>query len=91
VIARVVRATARSESEAQAMVTRWRAEIGPLERCQPGFRGGVVLCDGPHVLAVSCWDEPRAGAALDPLSLRVARTTFADLLAEPLSCRLRTL
>jgi hypothetical protein len=91
VIARVVRATARSEGEAQAMVRRWRREIGPLERRQPGFRGGVVLCDGPHLLAVSCWDEPSAGAALDPLSLHLARTTFADLLAEPLCCRLRTL
>jgi hypothetical protein len=91
VIARVVRATARSEHEAKAMVARWRDEIGPLERSRPGFRGGVVLCEGPDLLAVSCWDDPRAGAALDPLSVTVARTAFADLLAKPLSCRLRTL
>jgi len=91
VIARVVRATARSEHEARTMVARWRDEIGPLERCQPGFRGGVLLCEGPDLLAVSCWDDPGAGAALDPGSVALARTAFADLLAKPLSCRLRTL
>jgi heme-degrading monooxygenase HmoA len=91
VIARVVRATARSEHEAKAMVARWRDQIGPLERSQPGFRGGVVLCEGPDLLAVSCWDDPTAVAALDPRSVTMARTAFADLLAKPLSCRLRTL
>jgi len=91
VIARVVRATARSEHEAQALVARWHDEIGPLERSRPGFRGGVVLRDGPDLLAVSCWDDPGAGAALDPLSVALARTAFADLLARPLSCHLRSL
>jgi hypothetical protein len=91
VIARVVRATAHSEREAKDMVSRWRREIGPLERCQPGFRGGVVLSEGPDLIAVSCWDDPEVGAALDPLSVSVARTAFAGQLARPLSCRLRTL
>jgi hypothetical protein len=91
VIARVVRATARSEREALTMATLWSSEIGPLERAGPGFQGGVLLRDGPDLLAVSCWDGMTAAAALDPLFGKVAGSPLEGLLARPLVCRFRAL
>jgi hypothetical protein len=45
-----------------------------------------------HLLAISCWDGRRAAeAALEPLLDRVASSDLTDLLARPLSCRLRAL
>jgi hypothetical protein len=89
VIARVLRATARSEQEALAMAVLWSSEIGPFERARPGFQGGILLREGPDLLAVSCWDGMGAATALDPLYGRVAASPLDDLLARPLTCRFR--
>jgi len=91
VIARVLRATARSEHEALAMAALWSSEIGPFERARPGFQGGVLLREGPDLLAVSCWDAMSTAAALDPLYGKVAASPLEGLLARPLTCRFRAL
>ena len=90
-IARVLRATARSEHEALTMVALWNSEIRPFERARPGFQGGVILRDGPDLLAVSCWDGMTAAAALDPLYGKVAASPVERLLARPLTCHFRAL
>jgi hypothetical protein len=52
----------------------------------------VLLREGSRLLAVSCWDEKGpAEAALAPLLDRMASSELDALLAEPLSCRFRTL
>jgi len=91
VIARVLRATAHSEHEALAMAALWSSEIGPFERDRPGFQGGILLREGPDLLAVSCWDGMTAATALDPLFGKVAGSPLEPLLARPLVCRFRAL
>jgi len=92
VIARVLRATTLSEQAALTMAVRWGEQVGRFERAAPGFQGGVLLREGVHLLAISCWDGRRAAeAALEPLLDRVASSDLTDLLAKPLSCRLRVL
>ncbi len=91
-IARVLRATTRSEQAALAMAALWGEQVGPLERVAPGFQGGVLLREGADLLAVSCWEgRPAAEATLEPLLDRVAGSAMTDLLARPLSCRFHTL
>jgi len=52
----------------------------------------VLLREGARLLAVSCWDgEGTAEAALEPLLDRMASSELDALLAQPLSCRFRTL
>ncbi|MGH9005564.1 MAG: hypothetical protein ACRDYV_20755 [Acidimicrobiia bacterium] len=66
--------------------------MGRFERAAPGFQGGVLLREGVHLLAISCWDGRRAAeAALEPLLDRVASSSLDALLAKPMSCRFRTL
>jgi len=92
VIARVLCATAQSEQAAEAMAELWGEQVGRFERTAPGFQGAVLLREGAKLLAVSCWDgEGTAEAALEPLLDRVAASDLESLLAEPLSCRFRTL
>ena len=92
VIARVLRASARSEQAAMTMAALWGDQVRRFERSAPGFQGGVLLREGTDLLAVSCWEGlPAAEAALEPLLHRVASSTLTDLLAKPLSCRFRSL
>jgi heme-degrading monooxygenase HmoA len=92
VIARVLCATTQSEQAALTMAALWGEQVGQFERTAPGFQGAVLLREGARLLAVSCWDgEGAAEAALEPLLDRVARSNLDTLLAEPLSCRFRTL
>ena len=52
----------------------------------------MLLREGAKLLAVSCWDgEGTAAAALAPLLDRMAGSDLQCLLAEPPSCRFRTL
>ena len=91
-IARVLCATAQSEQAAVAMAELWGEQVGRFERTAPGFQGAVLLREGAKLLAISCWDgEGTAEAALEPLPDRVAASDLESLLAEPLSCRFRTL
>ena len=91
-IARVLRATTRSEQAALAMAVLWGEQVGRIERAAPGFQGGVLLREGPDLLAISCWEGlPAAEAALEPVLDQVASSTLTDLLAKPLSCRFRSL
>lgn len=91
-IARVLRATTRSEEAALAVAALWGRDIGPSERSAPGFEGGILLREGADVLAVSCWaDLLDAEAALDPLLRQVAASPVLDMLTRPLSCRVRSL
>ena len=91
-IARVLCATAQSEQAAMTMAALWGEQVGRFERAAPGFQGAVLLREGANLLAVSCWEgEGTAQAALAPLLDRVASSHLDDLLAKPLSCRLRTL
>jgi hypothetical protein len=92
VIARVLCATAQSEQAAATMAELWGEQVGRYERSAPGFQGAVLLQEGAKLLAVSCWDgEGTAEAALAPLLDRMASSELDALLAEPLSCRFRTL
>jgi hypothetical protein len=92
VIARVLCATAQSEQAAVTMAQLWGERVGRFERTAPGFQGAVLLREGAKLLAVSCWDGERAAtAALAPLLDRMAGSGLGALLAEPLSCQLRTL
>jgi len=92
VIARVLCATAQSEQAAVTMAELWGAQVGRFERTAPGFQGAVLLREGAKLLAVSCWDgEGTAEAALTPLLDRMAGSDLSSLLAEPPSCRFRTL
>jgi hypothetical protein len=92
VIARVLCATAQSEHAAATMAELWGERVGRFERTAPGFQGAVLLQEGSKLLAVSCWDgEGTATAALAPLLDRMAGSGLEALLAEPLSCRFRTL
>ena len=91
-IAPVLCATAQSEQAAVAMAALWGEQVGRFERTAPGFQRAVLLREGANLLAVSCWDgEGTAEAALEPLLDRVAASDLESLLAEPLSCRFRTL
>ena len=91
-IARVLRATTRSEEAALAVAALWGRDIGPSERCAPGFEGGILLREGADVLAVSCWtDLLDAEAALDPLLTQLAESPVLGMLTRPLSCRVRSL
>jgi hypothetical protein len=91
-IARVLRATTRSEQAALAVAALWSEQVGQFERVAPGFQGGVLLREGADLLAVSCWEgRPAAEAALEPLLDRVASSTLTDLLTRPLSCRFHSL
>lgn len=91
-IARVLRATTRSERAAMTMATLWGDQVGREERAAPGFQGGVLLREGVDLLAVSCWEGlPAAEAALAPLLDRVDSSTLTELLCRPLSWRFRTL
>ena len=91
-IARVLCATAQSEQAALTMAALWGEQVGRFERTVPGFQGAVLLREGSRLLAVSCWDEKApAEAALAPLLDRMASSELDALLAEPLSCRFRTL
>jgi hypothetical protein len=92
VIARVLRATTRSEEAALAVAALWGRDIGPTERSAPGYEGGILLREGADVLVVSCWaDLLDAEAALDPLLARLAGSPVPGLLTRPLSCRVRSL
>ena len=91
-IARVLCATAQSEQAAVTMAELWGEQVGRFERTAPGFQGAVLLREGAKLLAVSCWDgEGTAAAALAPLLDRMAGSDLQCLLAEPPSCRFRTL
>jgi hypothetical protein len=91
-IARVLRATTRSEEAALALAALWGRDIGPSERSAPGFEGGILLREGADVLAVSCWtDLLDAEAALDPLLTQLAESPVLGMLTRPLSCRVRSL
>ena len=91
-IARVLCATAQSEQAAVTMAELWGEQVGRFERTAPGFQGAVLLRGGAKLLAVSCWDgEGTAEAALEPLLDRMAVSDLQSLLAEPPSCRFRTL
>ena len=91
-IARVLCATAQSEQAAVTMAELWGEQVGRFERTAPGFQGAVLLREGDKLLAVSCWDgEGMAEAALAPLLDRMAVSDLQSLLAEPPSCRFRTL
>ncbi|HEX8857552.1 MAG TPA: hypothetical protein VGC06_00390 [Actinomycetes bacterium] len=91
-IARVLRATTRSEEAALAVAALWGRDIGPSERSAPGFEGGILLREGTDVLAVSCWtDLLDAEAALDPLLTQLAESPVLGMLTRPLSCRVRSL
>ena len=91
-IARVLCATAQSEQAAMTMAALWGEQVGRFERTAPGFQGAVLLREGAKLLAVSCWDgEGMAEAALAPLLDRMAVSDLQSLLAEPPSCRFRTL
>jgi hypothetical protein len=91
-IARVLRATTRSEEAALALAALWGRDIGPAERSAPGFEGGILLREGADVLAVSCWaDLLDAEAALDPLLMQLAESPVLGMLTRPLSCRVRSL
>jgi hypothetical protein len=92
VIARVLRATTRSEEAALAVARLWGRDIGPSERSSPGYEGGILLMEGADVLVVSCWaDLPDAEAALDPLLAQLAGSPVLGMLTRPLSCRVRLL
>jgi hypothetical protein len=92
VIARVLRATTRSEQAALTMAVLWGQRVCSIERTAPGFQGGVLLREGTDLLAVSCWDElPACEAALEPVLDQVASSTLTELLAKPLSYRFRVL
>jgi len=92
VIARVLRATTRSEDAAVALAALWGRDIGPNERTAPGYEGGILLREGADVLAVSCWaDLVDAEAALDPLLAQLATSPVVGMLTRPLSCRVRPL
>ena len=91
-IARVLCATAQSEQAAMTMAALWGEQVGRFERTAPGFQGAVLLREGAKLLAVSCWDGGgTAEAALAPLLDRMAVSDLQSLLAEPPSCRFRTL
>ena len=91
-IARVLRATTRSEEAALAVAALWGRDIGPSERSAPGYEGGILLREGADVLMVSCWaDLPDAEAALDPVLARLASSPVLGMLTRPLSCRVRSL
>jgi hypothetical protein len=92
VIARVLRATTRTEEAALAVAAMWGRDIGPSERSAPGYEGGILLREGTDVLVVSCWaDLLDAEAALDPLLVQLAESPVLGLLTRPLSCRVRSL
>jgi hypothetical protein len=92
VIARVLRATTRSEEAALAVAALWGRDVGPSERSAPGYEGGILLREGADVLVVSCWaDLLDAEAALDPMLLQLARSPLLGMLIRPLSCRVRSL
>ena len=92
VIARVLCATAQSEQAAVTMAALRGEQVGRFERTAPGFQGAVLLREGAKLLAVSCWDgRGTAEAALAPLLDRMAVSDLQSLLAEPPSCRFRTL
>jgi hypothetical protein len=92
VIARVLRATTRSEEAALAVAAFWGRDIGPSERLAPGYEGGILLREGADVLVVSCWaDLLDAEAALDPLLVQLADSPVLGMLTRPLSCRVRSL
>ncbi len=91
-IARVLRATTRSEDAAVALAALWGRDIGPCERSAPGYEGGILLREGSDVLVVSCWaDLLDAEAALDPLLAQLAASPVVGMLTRPLSCRVRLL
>ena len=91
-IARVLCATAQSEQAAVTMAELWGEQVGRFEWTAPGFQGAVLLREGAKLLAVSCWDgRGTAEAALAPLLDRMAVSDLQSLLAEPPSCRFRTL
>jgi hypothetical protein len=92
VIARVLRATTRSEEAALAVAALWGRDIGPSERSALGYEGGILLREGADVLVVSCWaDLLDAEAALDPLLVQLAESPVLGMLTRPLSCRVRSL
>jgi hypothetical protein len=92
VIARVLRASTRSEDAALALAAVWGARIRPSERCAPGYEGGALLLEGADVLVVSCWtDRVDAEAALDPVLAQLAGSQLVGMLTGPPSYRVRAL
>jgi hypothetical protein len=92
VIARVLCATAQSEQAAVTMAELWGEQVGRFERTAPGFQGAVLLREGGQAAGrLLLGRQGTAEAALAPLLDRMAVSDLQSLLAEPPSCRFRTL